>query len=172
MSKIKKSGVKNTKSEVKKIFSNNRAGFRRRFGSWVIDSLIVIPLLTAAGYLIFGVSKLMLWGGLIALHEDQTLLMWLAEQLWFSLLLGCFLCSYFIWFWCREGQTPGMSRFDIRVQNTDGGLISIGQACVRLGTSAFGLGNFMVIFDRREYLAFQDYWANCEVVVTVPGQIH
>lgn len=59
-----------------------------------------------------------------------------------------------------------MIRFQIRVQNSDGGLISIGQALVRLGTSAFGLGNLMVIFDRREFLAFQDYWANCEVVVT------
>jgi len=114
----------------------------------------------------------MLWSGLISLHDGQTLLMWLAEQLWFSLLLGGLLCSYFIWFWCRKGQSPGMNRFDIRVQNTDGSLISVGQACVRLGTSAFGLGNFMVIFDRREFLAFQDYWANCEVVVTVPGQIH
>ena len=65
-----------------------------------------------------------------------------------------------------------MRRFEIRVQNTDSTLLSIGQALVRLGTSAFGLGNLMVIFDRREFLAFQDYWANCEVVVTAPGAGH
>ncbi len=65
-----------------------------------------------------------------------------------------------------------MRRFQIRVQNTDASLLSIGQALVRLGTSAFGLGNLMVIFDRREFLAFQDYWANCEVVVTSPTAGH
>jgi len=84
---------------------------------------------------------------------------------WFSLWLAGVLCSYFVWFWCRVGQTPGMVRFQLRVQNTDNSLLRVGQALVRLATSAFGLGSCMVIFDRREFLAFQDYWAGCEVVV-------
>lgn len=152
--------------------STPRAGFRRRLGAWAIDTLLVIPLLTLAGYLAYGLSYLLVISGLLSLEEGVTASNWLAHQLWFSLWLAGVLCSYFVWFWCREGQTPGMRRFEIRVQNTDSTLLSIGQALVRLGTSAFGLGNMMVIFDRREFLAFQDYWANCEVVVTAPGAGH
>lgn len=146
-----------------------RAGFRRRLGAWIIDSLLVIPLLAVAGYIGYGLAHLLTISGLISLDEGSSVSSWLAHQPWFSLWLGGVLCSYFVWFWCRDGQTPGMIRFQIRVQSNDGGPISIGQAFVRLGTSAFGLGNLMVIFDRREFLAFQDYWANCEVVVTSPA---
>nr|WP_321241804.1 RDD family protein [uncultured Tolumonas sp.] len=146
-----------------------RAGFRRRLGAWSIDALLVLPLLVAAGYLGYGLAHLLVGVGLLSLGEGATVGEWLAHQLWFSLWLAGVLCSYFVWFWCRDGQTPGMVRFQLRVQNTDGSLLRVGQALVRLATSAFGLGNFMVIFDRREFLAFQDYWASCETVVTSPA---
>ena len=161
--------VKKTEKETTIQMTSPRAGFRRRFGAWVIDALLVIPLLAVAGYAGYGLGYLLTASGLVSLGESGSISGWLAHQLWFSLWLGGVLCSYFVWFWCRDGQTPGMMRFQIRVQNQDGGLISIGQAFVRLGTSALGLGNLMVIFDRREFLAFQDYWANCEVVVTSPS---
>jgi uncharacterized RDD family membrane protein YckC len=143
-----------------------RAGFRRRLGAWVIDALLVLPVLVVAGYLGYGVAHVLVGLGVASLNDGVTMGEWLAHQLWFSLWLAGVLCSYFVWFWCRDGQTPGMIRFQLRVQNTDGSLLRIGQALVRLASSAFGLGNFMVVFDRREFLAFQDYWANCEVVVT------
>lgn len=142
-----------------------RAGFRRRLGAWVIDTLLVLPLLVAAGYLGYGVAYLLVSLKLVALNDGATVGQWVAHQLWFSLWLAGVLCSYFVWFWCRVGQTPGMARFQLRVQNTDNSLLRVGQALVRLATSAFGLGSCMVIFDRREFLAFQDYWAGCEVVV-------
>ena len=143
-----------------------RAGFRRRLGAWAIDALLVLPLLVVAGYIGYGLAHLLTTLGILSLSDGMTVGEWLAHQLWFSLWLAGVLCSYFVWFWCRDGQTPGMVRFQLRVQNTDGSLLRVGQALVRLATSAFGLGNLMVIFDRREFLAFQDYWASCEVVVT------
>ncbi len=171
-SRSRSASVKSSASSAATISRTPRAGFRRRFGAWAIDSLLVIPLLTVAGYLGYGLSHLLVISGLVSLNDSLTTAGWLAHQIWFSLWLAGVLCSYFVWFWCREGQTPGMRRFQIRVQNTDASLLSIGQALVRLGTSAFGLGNLMVIFDRREFLAFQDYWANCEVVVTSPTAGH
>jgi uncharacterized RDD family membrane protein YckC len=149
-----------------------RAGFRRRFGAWVIDSLLVLPMLVVAGYLGYGIAHLLVGLGVASLKDGFTVGEWLAHQLWFSIWLAGVLCSYFVWFWCRNGQTPGMIRFQLRVQNTDGSLLRVGQALVRLASSAFGLGNFMVVFDRREFLAFQDYWANCEVVVTTHAASH
>jgi uncharacterized RDD family membrane protein YckC len=147
------------------VLSLPRAGFRRRLGAWVIDTLLVLPLLVAAGYLGYGLAYLLVSLNLVALNDGVTVGQWVAHQVWFSLWLAGVLCSYFVWFWCRVGQTPGMVRFQLRVQNTDNSLLRVGQALVRLATSAFGLGSCMVIFDRREFLAFQDYWAGCEVVV-------
>jgi len=83
---------------------------------------------------------------------------------WFSLFLAGVLCSYFVCYWCLQGRTPGMHLARLRVQNTDGSPLRISQALIRLGTSAFGLGNVMVIFDSHDVMAFQDYWAKCEVI--------
>ncbi|WP_038149257.1 RDD family protein [Tolumonas lignilytica] len=164
--------AKSTSASANVLSTMPRAGFRRRLGAWVIDSLLVTPLVVLAGYVGYGLGHLLVISGLLSLDKNVTTIGWLVHQLWFSLWLAGVLCSYFVWFWCREGQTPGMRQFQIRLQNTDTSLLSIGQAFVRLGTSAFGLGNLMVVFDRREFLAFQDYWANCEVVVTTAATDH
>jgi len=56
-----------------------------------------------------------------------------------------------------------MKVVQLRVQNSDGSNISFTQAAIRLATSAFGLGSFMALLKDRN--AFQDLWAECEVVV-------
>ena len=64
-----------------------RAGFRRRLGAWVIDALLVIPLLAVAGYAGYGVGHLLTASGLVSLAEGESMSNWLAHQLWFSLYL-------------------------------------------------------------------------------------
>ncbi len=46
-----------------------------------------------------------------------------------------------------------------------GSNIRVTQALIRLATSAFGLGNLLCVFNRAHPRAFQDIWAECEVVV-------
>ena len=48
-------------------------------------------------------------------------------------------------------------------KNSDGSNITFTQSLIRIATSAFGLGSFMALLKDRN--AFQDLWAECEVVV-------
>ena len=45
--------------------------------------------------------------------------------------------------------------------------LGYGLALVRMFSSAFGLGNLLVIFDINQ-LAFQDHWGDCEVILLDP----
>lgn len=139
-----------------------RAGFFPRLQAWCIDAVSAAFLVLVAGYVI----GIVCWGlqHLSLLPVEGEISMWLSQQLWFSLFLAGVLCSYFVCYWCLQGRTPGMHLARLRVQNTDGSPLRISQALIRLGTSAFGLGNVMVIFDSHDVMAFQDYWAKCEVI--------
>ena len=133
----------------------------RRLYAWAVDTLLASALLGAVLLL----AHLLLWGliqaGVIAAGEEISLL--LAHSGLFVLLLGALLCGYFLWFWCRSGQTPGLLLAGLELQSADGGRLKVGQAIVRLATSAFGLGNLMVLFDTKQQ-SFQDYWAQSKLI--------
>jgi uncharacterized RDD family membrane protein YckC len=46
--------------------------------------------------------------------------------------------AYFIFFWSRSGQTPGMKLFNIRVGREDGSSLSVGRATMRLAGFVVG----------------------------------
>ncbi|MBP8173298.1 MAG: RDD family protein [Aeromonadaceae bacterium] len=133
----------------------------RRLYAWAVDTLLASALLGAVLLL----AHLLLWGlmqaGVIAAGEELSLL--LAHSGLFVLLLGALLCGYFLWFWCRSGQTPGLLLAGLELQSADGSRLKVGQAIVRLATSAFGLGNLMVLFDTKQQ-SFQDYWAQSKLI--------
>ena len=133
----------------------------RRLYAWAVDTLLASALLGAVLLL----AHLLLWGlmqaGMIAAGEELSLL--LAQSGLFVLLLGALLCGYFLWFWCRSGQTPGLLLAGLELQSADGARLKVGQALVRLATSAFGLGNLMVLFDTKQQ-SFQDYWAQSKLI--------
>ncbi|MGL5728997.1 MAG: hypothetical protein ACRCYD_14250, partial [Plesiomonas sp.] len=58
-----------------------------------------------------------------------------------------------------------MRAWRLRVQQLDGRNLTFTQATVRLVTATVGFGNLVVLFDRGNLRAFQDYMADCEVVV-------
>ena len=133
----------------------------RRLYAWAVDTLLASALLGAVLLL----AHLLLWGlmqaGVIAAGEELSVL--LAHSGLFVLLLGALLCGYFLWFWCRSGQTPGLLLAGLELQSAAGGRLKVGQAIVRLTTSAFGLGNIMVLFDTKQQ-SFQDYWAQSKLI--------
>lgn len=102
----------------------------RRLYAWSVDTLLVCALLGVVLLL----AHLLLWGlmqaGVIAAGEELSLL--LANSGLFVLLLGALLCGYFLWFWCRSGQTPGLLLARLELQSADGGRLKVGQALVRL----------------------------------------
>jgi len=145
------------------------AGFFRRMGALVYDSLVVVAILMAAAGSGFLVAYGLLAMGVISLEGYPDLGGYLGEQLLFQLYIWSCALGFYVWFWCHGGQTLGMRAWRLRVQNADGSNISYTQALIRLATATLGLGNLMALFDRK-HNAFQDLWAKCEVVVLTPEQ--
>ncbi|MDN2664276.1 RDD family protein [Psychromonas sp. 14N.309.X.WAT.B.A12] len=140
-----------------------RASFWRRLGAYIIDLFtigFVIAFATALALLVVNiVAKL---GGIdLSLYQDSS--DYLGHSMWFLAYISLLIIAFFIYFWSCSGQTIGMKLVQLRVQNSDGSNISMTQAAIRLATSAFGLGSFMALLKDRN--AFQDLWAECEVVV-------
>ncbi|PJC94397.1 hypothetical protein CUC44_03570 [Aeromonas lusitana] len=140
------------------------AGLLRRLGALLYDYLVVIALLIIAGFIGMGVAHLLLATGMATVPEGKDA-SWLLTSPLYSAWLAFIICGFYTWFWTRAGQTIGMRAWRLRIQNVDGSNIRITQALIRLGTAAFGLGNLLCVFNRERPRAFQDIWAECEVVV-------
>jgi len=146
-----------------------RAGFRRRFGSWIYDLLLSFAVYMVAGAISFLLMYLGHYFGLFDMqgydHFSDTIAntYWLKwpNEIWKLVWVSFF----FIWFWSRSGQTLGMRAWRLRVQNQDGTRINKMTAMKRLLPTLLGLGNLTVIFDRKNKLSLQDRATQTEVVV-------
>ncbi|MGL5949780.1 MAG: RDD family protein [Aeromonas sp.] len=146
-----------------------RAGLLRRLGAWAYDSLLVAGLLLVAGFIGYAVASALLALGLVTVPQGEAAL-WLLTRhplsLLYSLWLAAVVCGFYGWFWTQAGQTLGMRAWRVRLQRVDGGRMNWTQVLIRLATSAFGLGNLLCLVNWREPRAFQDIWAECEMVCT------
>jgi uncharacterized RDD family membrane protein YckC len=146
-----------------------RAGFRRRFGSWVYDVLIAFAVYMVAGAASFLLIYLGYYIGLYNMqgyeHFSDTIsnTAWLKWPNEFWKL--AWVSFFFIYFWAKSGQTLGMKAWRLRLQNQDGTRINKMTGLKRLIPTLFGLGNLTVIFDRKNKLSLQDRLTNTEVVV-------
>ena len=118
------------------------AGYGARIVAYIIDTIIV-----SIGVSILFFVAILLGGG-------QTSGIVAAILIGFSILLGVL---YFPFFWQRDGQTPGMSVFGIRVvRDADGGPVDWLHAILRfigygINSIVFGLpiGWLWVFVDKR-----------------------
>ena len=140
-----------------------RADFIKRMGAYFIDLIVVSVLLLLAT--VFAVLVVMIGNkaGLIDLSAFKDISDYLAHNLVFAGYLAIVTIAFYGYFWSKAGQTIGMKICRLRVQNSDGSNISYTQSLIRMATSAFGLGNLFAITPNRN--AFQDLWAECEVIV-------
>jgi len=146
-----------------------RAGFRRRFGSWVYDVLIAIAVYMVAGALFVGLFFIGFDLGIIPnegfehasdLQQSSILYVTIVN----GLGLAC-VAYFFIFFWAKSGQTLGMKAWRLRLQNQDGTRINKVTGLKRLLPTLLGLGNLTVIFDRKNKLSLQDRITDTEIVV-------
>jgi len=146
-----------------------RAGFRRRFGSWIYDFLLSFAVYMLAGAIAFLFFNICIKFGLIAMDGfEHAIDLQQASPLYSGLIYAwniIWVGFFFIFFWARSGQTLGMKAWRLRVQNTDGSLINQTTGLKRLLPTLLGLGNLTVIFDRKSKLSLQDRLTNTEVVV-------
>ncbi len=146
-----------------------RAGFRRRFGSWVYDVLIAFAVYMVAGAVSFLLIYLGYYLGLYNMqgceHFSDTIshTYWLKWPNEFWKL--AWVSFFFVWFWSRSGQTLGMRAWRLKVQNQDGTRLSKTTAIKRLFPTFLGLGNLTVLFDRKHKLSLQDRLTDTEVVL-------
>jgi uncharacterized RDD family membrane protein YckC len=135
------------------------AGVLRRFGAMLYDTLIVAALL-------FVVTALFLpftGGEAITPGESGAV-----ERIYQAALLLT-VVLFFCVFWTRRGQTVGMLAWRLRVERSDGALLTWRDALLRLAgaavsLAALGLGYFWIWIDR-ERLAWHDRWSGTRVVV-------
>jgi uncharacterized RDD family membrane protein YckC len=135
------------------------AGLLRRFGAMLYDLLLVIALL-------FIVTALFLpFTGGEAITPDRSVAV---ERIYQAVLL-LVVVLFFSLFWTWRGQTVGMLAWRLRVERSDGTLLTWRDALLRLGgacvsIAALGLGYFWIWFDR-DRLAWHDRWSGTRVVV-------
>ncbi len=144
------------------------AGFFRRIGALIYDSLIIMAILMIAGGIVVAIMEALVAAGLMSYGQYQDASDLLTRHpIWnpvYTLYLAFVWIYFFVYFWTRAGQTLGMRAWKMVVQNTNGNRITTTQALIRLATSGFGLGNLTVPIDPQKR-SFQDMWAKTEVVV-------
>jgi len=135
------------------------AGVLRRFGAMLYDLLLVLALL-------FIVTALFLpFTGGEAITPDRSAAV---ERIYQSALL-LVVVLFFCVFWTWRGQTVGMVAWRLRVERSDGTLLTWRDALLRLGgacvsLAAVGMGYFWIWIDR-DRLAWHDRWSGTRVVV-------
>jgi uncharacterized RDD family membrane protein YckC len=140
-----------------------RANVLKRLGAYLYDLFALVAVLMFSviiAILVVIISNNM---GLINLSAYKDIADYLGKSSIFIAYLGFVTVGFYAYFWTKGGQTIGMKAWRLRVQNSDGSNISFTQALIRMATSAFGLGNILAMFNSRN--AFQDLWAECEVIV-------
>ena len=146
-----------------------RAGFRRRLASWVYDVLIATAVYMTAGAISFLLIALMLNFEVIGMQGYEHVSDTISNTMWLmafnEIFKGFWVAYFFVFFWAQSGQTLGMRAWRLRVQNQDGTLISRTTGVKRLLPTLLGLGNIMVIFNRKNKLSLQDKLTQTEVVV-------
>ncbi|WP_448568028.1 RDD family protein [Thalassotalea ganghwensis] len=146
-----------------------RAGFFRRFASYIYDLLVAIAVYMVAGAVGFLIFAVLAYYGLVDMNGHQHLIEAQQSSLVYSGLIYswslAWVAYFFIYFWCKSGQTLGMKAWKLRVQNLDGTLISKKTALLRLLPTLLGLGNLWVLVNLKNKQSLQDQVTNTEVVV-------
>lgn len=149
--------------------NHHRAGFRRRLGSYIYDVLLSIAVYMVAGAISFIIFLALFSQGIIDNQGYDHAIDFQRDSTFYSSIIYLWniswVCFFFVYFWTKSGQTIGMRAWRLKVQNKDGSLISKKTALLRLPPTLLGLGNLVVIFDRKHKLSLQDRLTNTEVVV-------
>jgi uncharacterized RDD family membrane protein YckC len=148
------------------------AGFLRRMAAIGYDCLLVFSLLfgaTAAYQLVVTQLGPSVEPAEVATDAIINQIEPIASGPVFSIYLLLVIMSFFVFFWCKSGQTLGMQAWRLRIDNLEGGRITLGQALVRLLTAALsalclGLGYLWILFDR-ENRSWQDICSRSQVVL-------
>lgn len=142
-----------------------RAGLIRRLAAIVYDALIVIALLMFAMTLALAAVAVLEKTGLISLVGYQDSADYIQRHaLWFQLYLVLWVFWFYLYFWCKAGQTLGMRAWRLLLLQQNGQPVTLKQALIRSLTALGGVGNFWLWVRFKQKLALQDQLSGTMVV--------
>jgi uncharacterized RDD family membrane protein YckC len=143
----------------------------KRLAAMGYDSLLVFALLFIASGIYIEISRRLNNISATEVNTGQivTEIAPAASGPLFTLYLVVVVGLFFSYFWCKAGQTLGMQSWSLKIQNTDGSLISAKQAVIRYGVAilslcCFGAGYVWVLVDK-ESKTWHDKASNSETVL-------
>lgn len=148
-----------------------RAGLIRRLAAIVYDSLIVVALLMFAMTLALAAVAGLVSLELISLQGYQDSADYIQHHaLWFQGYLLLWLFWFYLYFWCKGGQTLGMRAWRLLLLQQNGQPVALRQALIRALTALFGVGNFWLWIRFGKGLALQDQLSGTQVVLLTKEQ--
>ncbi len=143
----------------------------KRLAAMGYDSLLVFGLLFIATVVFMLIEQQLTSIELQQVETGQTITDFdqVASGWLYTVYLFVITGSFFCYFWQTAGQTLGMQSWRIRIQNSDGSLLSTKQAILRycsatLSLVCFGLGYLWVFIDK-ENKTWHDKLSSSETVL-------
>lgn len=131
--------------------NTNYAGFGFRLLAYLIDTVIIMVVNFILGMILSVIAK-----------DVANLAGWVI-----SLGIGI---AYYIYFWTKDGQTPGKKVFNLKVQKVDGSKLDVISALLRyvgyfVSGLCLGIGFLWIIWDPKKQ-GWADKIAGTVVVTT------
>ncbi|GAB2908602.1 RDD family protein [Rheinheimera gaetbuli] len=135
------------------------------------DWLILAALWMLAMGLAMAVIALLSQLGLISLagYTDYADVV-TRHKIWFQLYSVLCFFWFYLYFWCKGGQTLGMRAWRMLLLTQDNTTISFKQALLRAVTALFGIGNLWLWLRWGKGLALQDQLSGTQVIVLTKEQ--
>lgn len=129
------------------------AGFFRRLGALVYDTLIVAALAYVVAMLSYFFSD--------SANSPIT-----------HMIIGIAVFGYFAWFWTHGGQTIGMLAWKIRLVSATEGPVNLFQALMRFFSAIISIGlllGLLWIVISKQKLAWHDSLSETKVITVKPN---
>ncbi|KKO48286.1 membrane protein [Arsukibacterium sp. MJ3] len=150
-----------------------RAGFARRLAAIIYDVLVLMALVMLAAGIAMLLVQLLVSTALVNLNGYSDIADYLTtgllRWLYFSYLLAIIL-GFYVYFWCKAGQTLGMRAWRIVVIKQNGLPLTPLQALARALLACFGVGNLWLWLRWGKGLALQDQLTASQMVVISKAQ--
>lgn len=150
-----------------------RAGFARRLAAIIYDSLILAAVMMLAAFFALFFVQILVWIKVVSLaaYPDIAAYLNTGWRKWFYLgYLLAVVVAFYVYFWCKAGQTLGMRAWRMLVVTTDGGPLTRVQAIKRALFALAGFGNLWLWLRWGHGLALQDQLTSTQVIILTKEQ--
>ncbi|WP_333608610.1 RDD family protein [Arsukibacterium sp.] len=150
-----------------------RAGLARRLAAIIYDVLVLAAVVMLAAGLALLLVQCLVWLGLVSLAGYTDMAHWLSSGVQRWLYLGYLLSviiGFFMYFWCKAGQTLGMRAWRLLVVQQNGAPLTAKQALLRAVLALAGLGNLWLLVRWGKGLALQDQLTDSQMIVLTKEQ--